>query len=312
MADTVGSLVPVRSSELAVGKPLPQAIYDWHGNLLLAAGCIIESSSQLEGLIENGFIQDSAWDLSPKPARGPVLAASARRNSLAPDSDPRPSEANSNKEIVVGMDDVRWYVGETLYLQQIDNPSIRYTVRLIGFVKNKTVMITAPSIDGKLEFVRDGQTFIVRAFVGKKAYAFVTSAVKSVHSPHPYLHLAFPKEVRCTVVRRGVRAQVKVIASVGLDNPERVGAAVLTDLSMGGASGTMKQIRGQKGEAGQIKFKVHAAEQEEVLNLKMVLRSIAPAEGGDGYRHGFEFLDVSVYDRLILSAFVHQILAEGE
>jgi hypothetical protein len=310
MADPVVSLVPVRVSELAVGKPLPQAIYDWHGNLLLAAGCVIESKSQLEGLIDNGFIHDSAWDLAPKPAREPMLSVSSRRNS--PEPAPEPQDTNSSKEIVVGMDDVRWCVGETLYLQQIDNPSIRYTVRLIGFVKNKTVMVTAPAIDGKLEFVRDGQTFIVRAFAGKKAYAFVTSAVKSVHSPHPYLHLAFPKEVRCTVVRRGVRAQVKIIASVGLDNPERVGAAVLTDLSMGGASGTLKQLLGQKGEEGQIKFKVHAAGQDEILNLKMVLRSIGPAEGGDGYKHGFEFLDVSIHERLILSAFVHQTLAEGE
>lgn len=312
MADPVVSLVPVRGSELAVGKPLPQAIYDWHGNLLLAAGCIVESRSQLEGLIDNGFIHDSAWDLSPKPPREPLLSASARRNSPAPESVPESQGANANKEIVVGMDDVRWYVGETLYLQQIDNSSIRYTVRLIGFVKNKTIMVTAPAIDGKLEFVRDGQTFIVRAFAGKKAYAFVTSAVKSVHSPHAYLHFAFPKEVRCTVVRRGVRAQVNIIASVGLDNPERIGAALLSDLSMGGASGTLKQVLGQKGESGQIKFKVHAAGQDEVLNLKMVLRSIAPAEGGDGYKHGFEFLDVPIHDRLILSAFVHQILAEGE
>jgi c-di-GMP-binding flagellar brake protein YcgR len=312
MADPVVSLIPVRGAELAVGKPLPQAIYDWHGNLLLAAGCVIESRSQLEGLIDNGFIQDSTWDLAPKPTRDFLLAGTSRRSTSSAEQANEPPEANANKEVVVGMDDVRWYVGETLYLQLIDNPAVRYTVRLIGFVKNKTVLVTAPSIDGKLEFVRDGQTFIVRAFAGKKAYAFVTSAVKSVHSPHPYLHLVFPKEVRCTVVRRGVRAQVKIIASVTLDNPERVGAAVLTDLSMGGASGTLKQTLGQKGEHGQIKFKVHAAEQDEYLNLKMVLRSVAPSENGDGYKHGFEFLDVSIHDRLILSAFVHQILAERE
>lgn len=312
MADPFDSLVPVRGAELAVGKPLPHSIYDWHGNLLLAVGCVIESRSQLDGLVDNGFIRDSAWDLAPRPAKESLLAGTARRN--APTSGPAPDlgGANANKEVVVGMDDVRWYVGETLYLQQIDNSAIRYTVRLIGFVKNKTVLVSAPAIDGKLEFVRDGQTFVVRAFAGKKAYAFATSAVKSVHSPHPYLHLAFPKEVRCTVVRRGVRAQVKLIASVTLANPERTGAAMLSDLSMGGASGTLKQTLGQKGEEGHIKFKVHAAGQDEYLNLRMVLRSIAPSEGGDGYRHGFEFLDVSIHDRLILSAFVHQILAEGE
>lgn len=309
MAESVFSLVPVRVAELGVGKPLQKAIYDWHGNLLLAPGCVIESQSQLDGLIDNGFIQDDAWDLSARPAKGPSPGSSRR---VEAPQDKTGDDAGSNKEVIVGMDDVRWYVGETLYLQQFDNPSIRYTVRLIGFVKNKTVFVTAPMVDGKFEFIRDGQTFVVRAFSGKKAYAFVAAAVKSVHSPHPYLHLSFPKEVRCTVVRRGVRAQVKIIASVSLGDAGRVGAAVLNDLSMGGTSGTLKQVLGQKGEEGLIKFKVQAAGQDEYLSLKTALRSVAPSENGDGFKHGFEFLDVSIHDRLILSAFVHQTLAEGE
>ena len=312
MVEPVVSLIPVRGAELAVGKPLQQPIYDWHGNLLLAAGCVIESRTQLEGLIDNGFIHDSAWDLTPKSRRESLLAGTSKRVSAHADPSNEQDTGGAGKEVVVGMDDMRWYVGETLYLQSIENPAIRYTVRLIGFVRSKTVLITAPAVDGKLEFVREGQTFVVRAFSGKKAYAFVTSAMKSVHTPHPYLHLAYPKEVRCTVVRRGVRAQVKIIASVALGNPERTGAAVLTDLSMGGASGTIKQEMGQKGDEGYIKFKVHAAGQDEFLNLKMALRSVTPSENGDGYKHGFEFLDVTIHDRLILSAFVHQILAEGE
>lgn len=311
MPEPVDSLIPVRGAELAVGEPLQQSIYDWHGKLLLAAGCVIESQSQLQGLIDGGFIQDSAWDLSPKPTKDSLLAAT-RRTSAAPLSSTDEASNAGNKEVVVAMDDVRWYVGETLYLQLIDNPTIRHTVRLIGFIKGKTLFVTAPTVDGKFEFVRDGQTFVVRAFSGKKAYAFVAAAVKSMHSPYPYLHLSYPKEVRCTVVRRGVRAQVSLIASVSLHNPERVGAALLTDLSVGGSSGTIKQELGKKGEEGQIKFKVHAAGQDEFLNLKIALRSVAPSENGDGFKHGFEFLEVSIHNRLILSAFVHQTLAEGD
>jgi c-di-GMP-binding flagellar brake protein YcgR len=310
MADSAISLVPVRVAELAVGKPLQRPVYDWYGNLLLASGSVIESQSQLDGLINNGFIYDPNWDLAPAQRKAPTVPIPSRKPSPPPEisgEDPN----SGNKETIVAMDDVRWYVGETLYLQLIDNPTIRYTVRLIGFVKNKTVFVTQPAIDGKFEFVRDGQTFVVRAFSGKKAYAFVSSAVKSVHTPHPYLHLSFPKEVRCAVVRRGSRAQVRIIASVSLGQPERVGAATLTDMSIGGTSGIIKQALGSKGDEGLIKFKVHAAGQDEYLSLKTVLRSITPAENGDGYRHGFEFLDISMHDRLILSAFVHQTLAEG-
>lgn len=310
MADSTFSLVPVRAADLAVGKPLPYAVYDWHGKLLLAAGRVLETKEQLDGLLDDGFMHDTSWEFEV-PAR-PAAAAPLRKvpPPAQPVKDERPPD--EGKEEIAAMEDVRWQVGETLYLQQIDNPAIRHTVHLIGFVKNKTVLVTAPVVDGKGVFIRDGQTFVARAFSGKKAYAFVTAAVKSVHSPHPYLHLSYPKEVRCTVVRRGVRAQVKIIAAVSLGEPERAAAATLSDLSMGGASGTLKQVLGEKGEEGQIKFKVHAAGQDEYLNLRMALRSVAPNDNGDGYRHGFEFLDVPIHARLILSAYVHQLLAEGQ
>jgi c-di-GMP-binding flagellar brake protein YcgR len=318
MTEPVISLVPVRGSELAIGKKLTQAIYDWHGKLLLEAGCVIESQSQLDALSENGFVADSTWDLKPaEPRPGTLMKPSATlsTSAKAPEKAQKPvafAEEDHGKEIVTAMDEIRWQVNETLYLQQIDNPAVRYTVRMIGFIKGKMVFVTPPAADGKFEFVRDGQIFVARAFSGKKAYAFASATMKSVMTPHPYLLLSYPKEVRCTVVRRGVRAMVKLIASVSLGNPERTAAATLTDMSIGGASGIAKQALGVKGEEGLIKFKVHAAGQDEFLSLKTVLRSVAQAETGEGFRHGFEFVDLSIHDRLILSAYVHQTLAEGE
>lgn len=313
MTEPAISLVPVRAAELAVGKPLKEPIYDWHGNLLLGQGCVIESQSQLEGLLDNGFVHDPTWDLVPSVPKETPPLKSVRPNPDAAKSKPplEPEQGAAGKEVVAAMDEVRWLVGETLYLQQIDNPNIRYTVKLIGFIKGKNVLITAPAVDGKLEFVREGQIFVARAFSGKKAYAFAAATVKSVHTPHPYLILSYPREVRCTVVRRGARAEVKIIASVSLGQLERTAAATLVDLSTGGASGVIKQVLGGKGEEGFVKFKVHAAGQDEYLSLKAILRSVAPSENGDGFKHGFEFVDVSIHDKLILSAFVHQTLAEG-
>jgi len=305
------SLIPVRTADLAVGKPLPFAIYDWHGKLLLAAGRIVESAEQLEEIADNGFMHDPAWDIDLSPRRPPArkpLQSQRKAAAIVPEED----VGERDREVVVAMDDVRWTVGEALYLQQVDSPSIRYTVRLIGFVKNKTVLTTAPAADGKVVLVRDGQTFVARAFSGKKAYAFVASAEKSVYSPYPYLHLSYPKEVRCTVVRRGARAEVRIAAAVSMGEQARSIAVALTDLSMGGASVSAPAVLGEKGAEGYIKFKINAAGQHEYLSLRANLRSIAPTEQGDGYRHGFEFLDVPMHARLILSAYVHQILAEGE
>jgi c-di-GMP-binding flagellar brake protein YcgR len=310
MAEPV-SLIPVRPSDLAIGKPVKSPIYDWHGKLLLGAGAVIGNQTQLDGLISNGFVHDASWDIELTPSRiaSPVIARSDKLRVNNKAAVP-PEETTGGKEVITDMDEVRWYVGETLYLQLADQPSVRYVVKLIGFVKNKTVFVTPPALDGKLEFVREGQTFIVRAFSGKNAYAFTAAAVKSVHTPHPYLHLSYPKQVRCTVVRQGARAEVKIIASVSTGNPERTGAATLTDLSMGGASGVLKELLGKKGDEGRIKMKVQAAGQDEYLNVKMIMRSITTLENGQGFKYGFEFVDMSPHEKVVLSAFVNQTLVE--
>ena len=304
------NLVPVRQRDMEVGKPLPWPVYDWNGKLLLASGVVIESQNQLVGLIGSGFIYDRRWDTDvrkpPAPAPAPTAPVKPKKTLEKPVAE----EPKVDKEMLMDLDEVAWTVGETLYLQLADNPAIRYTVRLIGYVKNKTVFVTAPVADGKFEFIRDGQTFVVRAFSGKKAFAFMAAAVKSVHTPHPYLHLTYPRQMTCTVVRRGIRAQVKIIASISLGDPERTGATTLTDLSTGGTSFIMKEPLGIKGEEGRVKFKVHVAESDEFLNLKAVLRSVAPAEYGEGFRHGFEFVDTTAHEKLILSAFVHQTIIE--
>jgi c-di-GMP-binding flagellar brake protein YcgR len=288
--------ISVRLAEVSVGRPLLWSVYDVEGNLLLKSGFVVESQEQIEKLAQNGFFRDQhAGDSCSDAAPNPAAAAAAA---------PEPV-----RETVVGMDDVRWNIGEPLYLQPHDNHSLRYAVRLIGFVKNKTVMVTAPTLDGKFGFIRDGQTFTVRSFSGKKAHVFMAAAVKTVHSPFPYLHLSYPQEVRATVIRKGSRTAVKLIAAISLGQPVRSIATTLTDLSVAGASGTARQAFGTKGELGLIKFKLQVADHTAILNLEVALRSVTLSDSGDVYHHGFEFLHVPVEQRMMLSAYVHQALA---
>ncbi len=312
MAEPFISLIPVRPADLEAGKPAPYAIYDWHGKLLLAAGNRIESRRQRVDLVENGFMHDPRWDqLARQPSRIPAPLMNPRRPSEAEPSEEQ-AASDGDKELVVAMDAVRWAIGETLSLQQADSPSIRHTVRLIGYAKGKTVLVSAPAADGKVVLMREGQSFVARAFAGRMAYAFATSAVKLMHSPHPYLHLSYPKEVRCTAVRRAARAEVKIVAAITISSAPAPVAATLTDLSLGGASALARCALGKKGDKVEIKFKLNAAGQDEYLSLRADLRSVWPDEQGNGFRHGFEFVEVPKHARLILAACVHQILAEGQ
>jgi len=309
MAESSSALTPIRIGEVALGKPLPWPVYDVRGKLLLQRGFVIANATQLEGVVANGFFVDDRW----QPGHGQAFATVKPRK--AGHAGTRQAEEVMTPAMapatVVRMEEVRWHIGETFFLQSAENPKIRYAVPLLGFAKNQTILVGLPMVEGKLEFVREGQSFVVRAFASKKAYAFSAVAVKAALTPHPYLHLSWPKQVGCTLVRQDSRAAVRIIASVSLDEPERVAAATLSDLSVGGCSGLLKQPLGVPGEEGRIKFRVCAAGTDEYLNLKMILRSVVPAADGSGeLQHGFEFVEVPRRERLVLTAFVHQTLVD--
>lgn len=319
----LGALTPVDKEQIALGKPLPWAIFDAWGNTLHEAGAVITNQEEFNVIIEDGYFEDSlggpiANDQTPLPPATQASTYSQPAPKISAPVDPIIAPANSNtpdnnkESVMLDLDSVRWHVGETFFLQVHDNAAIRYTVKLIGYVKNQSILVTAPRIDGRGAIIRDGQTFIVRAFPGKKAYAFTASALKSVYTPHAYLHLSYPKIVRCTAIRQNSRAAVKIIASVTVGEPEQMAAATLSDISMGGTSGIIKRPIGKKNDRGVIKFKVTTAGEDAYLTLPIIVRSIVETENEDEFRYGFEFVDLPTQSKLILSSFVHQTLAETE
>lgn len=322
----LNELQPVDKDKIKLGVPLESPIFDAWGNQLFDAGTIITKEDELQNLLEDGYIdtspqKKSSEQIQPLPignqAKGfsqpPINSVAIAPTLLTSNSTANINNTELNKEsVMLDLDNVRWHVGETFFLQVHDNPAIRYTVKLIGYVKNQSILVTAPKIDGRGAIVRDGQTFIVRAFPGKKAYAFTAAALKSVYTPHAYLHLSYPKIVRCTAIRQSSRASVKIIASVSIGDPEQTSAAVLSDISMGGTSGLLKKQIGKKNDRGIIKFKVNTAGEDALLTLPIIVRSISETENTQEFRYGFEFSDIATQSKIILSSFVHQTLAEIE
>ena len=291
-------LTPVPAHLLSVGKALPRSVYSANGDLLLSQGFVIESVEQLATLVDSGYLRQNEFDV--KTERGKPGANETASVTAGQASSP---EQGSDEKVL--MDEVRWQVGETFFLHQ-QGLSARYTARFIGYVKNRTVLVTMPIVDDKYVLVRDSQIFIVRAFSGKKAYAFSAYVVKSVHSPHPYLHLSYPKELSCATIRHRARIPVSIIASVSMDSNEENVAAIIADMSLGGASANIRHPFGEVGQRGRIKFKINAVGETVFVDLGIILRSIVPSDNGSACKHGYEFTDLSTHDRLVLSAFFHQ------
>jgi hypothetical protein len=291
-------LIPVPAHLLSVGKALPRSVYSANGDLLLSQGFVIESVEQMATLVDTGYLRQTDFDGKTERVKPGVTESSHATGGQAS----APQQGNPEK---VFMDEVRWQIGETFFLHQ-QGLSVRYTARFIGYIKNRTVLVTMPIVDDKYVLIRDNQMFIVRAFSGKKAYAFSAFVVKSVHSPHPYLHLSYPKELSCAIIRHRARIPVSIIASVSMNDHGENVAAVITDMSLGGASSNIKHPFGEVGQRGRIRFKINAVGETVFVDLGIILRSIVPSDNGGGCKHGYEFTDLSTHDRLVLSAYFHQ------
>ena len=218
-------------------------------------------------------------------------------------------------ESLLTLEEARLAVGDLVSLQAHRGEIVeRYTVRLIGMSKGRSVLVTTPMVDGHYLFMREGQALILRAFSGRSAYAFATQILKSVNTPYPYLHLSYPRQVRSLVVRHGARADVRVICAITHCDGVAIDAAgTIINLSIGGALMTTNTIPGKKGQSLTLKFKVVLNGIEALLELDTVIRAINVDQSGDTetpYQIGVQFTDVSAEDSIPLLAFVYQALLE--
>lgn len=289
------ALVRITAKELIVGVPIQFTAYDAKGHLLLREGSILQNPHQIERLLGEGLYR--------KPPPRPK-AEEDKKNDNAPKR--------------YAMEEIRLRMGDPVQLQTNDGGTpVRYSARFMGYLKGKSVLISAPVVDGKYALVREGQAFIVRVFSGKDCYAFSVSVLKSVNVPYPYLHVTYPGEVMGMTVRRHARVKVRVVTAVApataADDKQQL-AALITNMSTGGASLSAKQPLGNKGEPVIIKFKLMLAGLEHVFAINAILRSIVEDESNTepmgGYVHGVEFVDLSPRDAISLSAYIYSELAE--
>lgn len=230
-------------------------------------------------------------------------------------SEHKTSGEEQTSEAQITLEEAHLQIGDQVQLQsQRDNNDVRYTVRLVGMSKGRSVLVTTPMEDGKYLLMREGQSFILRTFSGKSAYAFPTQILKSVNAPYPYLHLSYPKQVRSLVVRKGARANVHVVCAVTqLDGEPVQAAGTILNLSIGGALVAAKQPIAEKGQKLLVKFKAMVNGVEVLLALHGIVRAINVEQGGETdtpYNIGLQFVDVTPEESIPLLAYVYHVLLE--
>lgn len=296
-------MIPVRKSDVAIGKPLPYSLYDQNNKLLLKAGVMVQTQNQLDVLSERGLYRDTVSTSLPS-----VTARAGQENEVRRDGD--------KSGVQIELEEIRLQIGDIFQLQGTGDDGQRYTVRLLGYSKGRSVMVTAPMIEGSYAIVKQDAAFVVRLFSGKSVYAFPAHVLKMANTPFPYLHLSYPKKVSGMRVRQAQRAAVRIIASV-TDAAGAAHAATLIDISKGGALLAGKSALGAPGSAFTCKFRLQFDDIDQFVQVGGVIRSVTHASDPEGEQailnHGVEFTDIPEQDRLALTAFVYnRIIALSE
>ncbi len=169
-------------------------------------------------------------------------------------------------------------VGSVLQLQRIasDNQD-RYSVTLIGYVPNQSVVVTTPLIGDKVMLATEGQRFAVRMLQGSHIFGFVATILHSTSVPYPHLHLSFPEEVESIAVRNAERITTNLHGLIRNtrhpDLPKHWQPILLKDLSLTGAKVESIEPLGRKEENLEVHFSLPVLGAAEKIQLEAVIKN---------------------------------------
>ncbi len=202
------------------------------------------------------------------------------------------------------------------YPQTASDREERYYVRVIGYLSGKSIIATAPVLDGKLMLLREGQQFTVRLISGNSVQAFMSSLLKKTTAPYPYIHLSYPQTLESKIIRKAQRINTNIISSVQNLEPGKESvktkSSALNDLSSAGALIVSADDLGEVGDMISVSVKLTVAETDEYLNISAIIRRcLDKTEEDDKNRYGIEFQIADEREKLVIHGFVYEQLAKS-
>ena len=295
--------IPVPASEIRVGKPLPWAIYDKSGVLMLNAGMVPASQSQVENLVARGAYRNPG---------GPASIRVPKQDSRLFGIGPRESENTKPKTDgdPIPFEELALQPGELLQVHSaLEVVGDFMPVVLMGYLKNQTIITTNPVVNGKAVPIKEGTPYNIKAFSGTYLFTFRTKVTSAYLQPLAHLHLEYPKLVHAVKIRKSMRSVVDLPAELhdpvsGLTTP-----VVIKDLSVGGAKLVLPKAIGEMEARFALSFKVKVAEDlEDAVRADVIVRAIEMHDrrGQTVHTMGVQFQDLPKDTRLAVMTLVYR------
>lgn len=211
-------------------------------------------------------------------------------------------------------------VGDILQLQFLgDKNETRYYVKVIGYLEDRSLLVTTPQAGGRLVRVREGQPLAARMMAGNDLVGFTVSVMRSCAVPYPYLHLTYPKDLQSVTVRKALRvtlnmparAQVYDTDAETVSTDADMQQIIIRDMSTTGALLVADAPLVDTGNCLAISVKITVAEATEDLTFTVMVRNIKVEQATEKgkpsqFLHGVEFQFSDRRESVLLHAFVYE------
>ncbi|MFT5390103.1 MAG: c-di-GMP-binding flagellar brake protein YcgR [Gammaproteobacteria bacterium] len=214
----------------------------------------------------------------------------------------------------------------TLQLQHLDDESApRTSVQVLGYVPKRSVIVSAPRVNGQLQRVAEGTRYAVRVLQADHVLGFVCEVIGFSSRPYPHCHLAYPEVFESIKVRNAERASAEIpckVSKIGAgDSAGKACTGKLLDLSTTGARVSCDIGDVETGETLQIGFLITVAGAQEnvqvIGTVRSVTQPVTEGETGDESEDesitqaqvtpcmmGVQFTGIERLERLLLHAWV--------
>lgn len=211
----------------------------------------------------------------------------------------------------VSFEALRLCPGTVLQIQSVAGDAT-HSVKFVGDIREKSILVTLPIVNGKGIWVPAGQAYIIRGFTGKYAFAFEAPTIMARTHPFPYIHFAYPRSVNSRAVRKSLRVKVKLPATVTPRNGANPLPATMVDLSTTGSMVDSVAPIGETGDVVKLAFSVAFDGISANLSISAIIRSVQKPGAEKSLRNGLEFENIAHNDNLILRCFIHTIETGAE
>lgn len=208
--------------------------------------------------------------------------------------------------------DVQLAFGDTLQLQDSIDQQSRYAVSLIGLVNRKSILISAPFVEGHPMLPGQGRVFEVRGFSERTIYQFTAEVISSANEPYPYLHISFPDLVEVTTLRGALRIRPKLACFISTPESPLKMPASIEDISTSGARIQSRKQLGKAGDKIALGFQVMVDGENMPLTISAIIRNVSDqvdAAGEAGFHHGVEFIQSHGPLRMALQSYIYRTMA---